>query len=66
MISFMFTDFRNRREVKKLENEYAILMRSDRNDNETRRWLDQKKKSSWRTKFSILRKISMNYEMKDQ
>jgi hypothetical protein len=45
MISFIFTDFRDRREVKELENEYAILMRSDRSDNEARRHLDQKKKS---------------------
>ncbi len=46
MISFIFTDFRNRREVKELENEYAILMRSNRSDNEVRRHLDQKKRAS--------------------
>ncbi len=43
---FIFTDFRNRREVKKLKDEYAILMRSNRSDNEARRQLDQKKKIS--------------------
>jgi hypothetical protein len=55
MIFFIFTDFRDRREVKELEDEYAILMKSDRNDNENRRWFDQKKKLSWQTKISILR-----------
>jgi hypothetical protein len=29
MISFIFIDFRNRREIKEHEDEYAILMRSD-------------------------------------
>jgi hypothetical protein len=46
MISFISTDFRNRRRVKELEDEYAILMRSDRSDNEARKHLDQKKKAS--------------------
>jgi hypothetical protein len=63
---FKSTDFRDRREVKELEDEYAILMKSDRNDNEARRHLDQKKKISWRSKISILRKISMNREIRDQ
>jgi hypothetical protein len=66
MISFIFTDFRSRREVKKLENEYAILMRSDRSDNRARRHLDHKKEVSWRSKISIFREISMNHEMKNQ
>jgi hypothetical protein len=66
MISFIFTDFRDRREVKELENEYAILMRSDRSDNEARRHLDQKKKVSWRSKISILRRISMSHEIENQ
>jgi hypothetical protein len=60
MISFIFINFRDRREVKKLENEYAILIKSNRNDNENRRWLDQKKKFSWQTKISIFKWISMN------
>jgi hypothetical protein len=64
MISFSFIDFRNRREINEFEDEYAILMKSNRNDNERRRWLDQKKKSSWQTKISILRWISMNQKMK--
>jgi hypothetical protein len=66
MIFFIFIDFRSRREVKKLENKYAILMKSDRSDNETRRHFDQKKRVSWRSKISILKRISMNHEMKDQ
>jgi hypothetical protein len=37
MIFFRFIDFRNRREVNKFEDEYAILMRSNRSDNERRR-----------------------------
>jgi hypothetical protein len=64
MISFRSTDFRDRREINEFEDEYAILMKSDRSDNEKRRWLDQKKKSSWQTKISILRWISMNQKMK--
>jgi hypothetical protein len=60
MISFRSTDFRNRREINEFKDEYAILMKSDRNDNEERKWLDQKKKLSWQTKISILRWISMN------
>jgi hypothetical protein len=66
MISFISTDFRNRREVKELEDEYAILMRSDRSENEARRHLDQKKRVSWRPKISIFRRTSMNHEMRDQ
>jgi hypothetical protein len=66
MISFISTDFRSRQEINEHEDEYAILMKSNRSDNKARRWLDQKKKSSWRTKISILRRISMNHEMKDQ
>jgi hypothetical protein len=37
MISFRFIDFRNRRKINEFENEYAILMRSNRSDNEERR-----------------------------
>jgi hypothetical protein len=37
MISFRFIDFRSRREINEFEDEYAILMRSDRSDNEERR-----------------------------
>jgi hypothetical protein len=44
----------------------TMLMRSDRNDNEVRRQLDQKKIISWRSKISILREISMNHEMRNQ
>jgi hypothetical protein len=55
MIFFRFIDFRNRREINEFENEYAILMKSNRNDNEKQRWLDQKKKFSWQTKISILK-----------
>jgi hypothetical protein len=66
MIFFILTDFRDRREVKELEDEYAILMRSDRSDKEARRHLDQKKRISWRSKISSLRRISMNHEMRDQ
>jgi hypothetical protein len=40
MISFRSTDFRNRRKINEFENEYAILMKSNRNDNERQRWLD--------------------------
>jgi hypothetical protein len=64
MISFRSTDFRDCREVNEFEDEYAILMRSNRSDNEKRRCLDQKKKSSWQTKISILRWISMNQKMR--
>jgi hypothetical protein len=64
MISFRSIDFRNRRKINEFEDEYAILMKSDRSDNEKRRWLDQKKKSSWQTEISILRWISMNQKMK--
>jgi hypothetical protein len=66
MISFISTDFRNFREINEHEDEYAILMRSDRSDNRARRQLDQKKIISWRLKISILREISMNHEMRDQ
>jgi hypothetical protein len=44
MIFFRFIDFRDRREVNEFENEYAILMRLNQNDNEERRWFNQKKK----------------------
>jgi hypothetical protein len=37
MISFRFIDFRSRREINEFENKYAILMKSDRSDNEERR-----------------------------
>jgi hypothetical protein len=37
MISFKFIDFRNRRKINEIEDEYAILMRSNRSDNEERR-----------------------------
>jgi hypothetical protein len=47
MIFFKFTDFRDRRKINKFENKYAILMKSNRSDNEKRRWLNQKKKFSW-------------------
>jgi hypothetical protein len=66
MISFISIDFRSRREINEHEDEYAILMRSDRSDNRARRQLDQKKIISWRSKISILREISMNHEMKNQ
>jgi hypothetical protein len=66
MISFIFTDFRNRREINEQRDEYTILMRSDRSDNRARRQLDQKKIISWRPKISILREISMNHEMRNQ
>ncbi len=54
MIFFIFIDFRDRREINKHEDEYAILMKSDRSDNEARRQLDQKKKSrdDRRSRFS--------------
>jgi uncharacterized membrane protein YbhN (UPF0104 family) len=64
MISFRFTDFRDRREINEFEDEYVILMKSNWSDNEKRRWLDQKKKLSWQTKISILKWISMNQKMK--
>jgi hypothetical protein len=64
MISFRSIDFRDCRKVNEFEDEYAILMKSDRSDNEERRCLDQKKKFSWQTKISILRWISMNQKMK--
>jgi hypothetical protein len=64
MISFKFTDFRNRREINEFENEYAILMKSNRSDNEERRWFDQKKKSSWQNEDFDFRWISMNQKMK--
>jgi hypothetical protein len=64
MIFFKFIDFRDRQKINEFEDEYAILMKSDRNDNEKRRWLDQKKKFSWQTKISILRWISMNQKMR--
>jgi hypothetical protein len=44
MIFFIFIDFRNRSEINEHENEYAILMKSNENYNEARKWLDQKKK----------------------
>jgi hypothetical protein len=66
MISFKSIDFRDCRKINEFEDEYAILMKSDRNDNEERKWLDQKKKSSWQTKISILRWISMNQKMRNQ
>jgi hypothetical protein len=66
MISFISTEFRDLREVKEFEDEYAILMRLDRSENEARRHFDQKKRVSWRSKISTLREISMNHEMKDQ
>jgi hypothetical protein len=37
MISFRFIDFRDRRNINEFEDEYAILMRSNRSDNEKRR-----------------------------
>jgi hypothetical protein len=54
MIFFIFTDFRDRREVNEHENDYAILMRSDRSDNKARRQPDQKKRSrdDRRSRFS--------------
>jgi hypothetical protein len=64
MISFRSTDIRDCREINEFEDEYAILMRSDRSDNEERRCLDQKKKPSWQTKISILRWTSMDQEMR--
>jgi hypothetical protein len=66
MIFFIFIDFRDRREINEHEDEYAILMKSDRSDNRTRRQLDQKKIISWRSKISILKRISMNHEMRNQ
>jgi hypothetical protein len=66
MIFFIFTDFRSRWEINEHEDEYAILMRSNRSDNRARRQLDQEKIISWRPKISILREISMNHEMKNQ
>jgi hypothetical protein len=35
MISFISTDFRDRREINEHEDEYAILMRSDRSDKQS-------------------------------
>jgi hypothetical protein len=32
MISFRFIDFRDRRKINEFEDEYAILMKSNRND----------------------------------
>jgi hypothetical protein len=66
MISFIFINFRNRREINEHENEYTLLMKSNRSDNRVWRHLDQKKIISWRSKISILRKISMNHEMRNQ
>jgi hypothetical protein len=37
MISFIFIDFRNRRKINEFEDEYAILMRLNQNDNEKQR-----------------------------
>jgi hypothetical protein len=37
MIFYISTDFRDRREINEFEDEYAILMKSDRSDNEERR-----------------------------
>ncbi len=37
IISFIFTDVRDRREVNEFENKYAILMKSNWSDNEERR-----------------------------
>jgi hypothetical protein len=66
MISFISTGFRDRREVKEHGDEYAVLMRSDRSDTGARGWLDQKKKSPWQTKTSVLRGTSMDHEMRNQ
>jgi hypothetical protein len=65
MIFFIFTDFRERREINEHENEYAILMRSDRSDNEARRQLDQKKKSrdDRRSRFSERSRWIMRWEI---
>jgi hypothetical protein len=54
MISFIFIDFWDRRKINEHENEYAILMKSNRSDNETRRWLNQKKnlRDERRSRFS--------------
>jgi hypothetical protein len=43
MIFFIFINFRNRRKINEFENEYAILMKLNRNNNEKRKKLDQKK-----------------------
>jgi hypothetical protein len=37
MIFFRFIDFRDRRKINEFEDKYAILMKSNRNDNEERR-----------------------------
>jgi hypothetical protein len=37
IISFKFIDFQDRRKINEFENEYAILMRSNRSDNEERK-----------------------------
>ncbi len=37
MISFIFTDFQNRRKINEFKNEYAILIKLNRNDNEKRK-----------------------------
>jgi hypothetical protein len=66
MISFISTDFRDCREINEHEDEYAILMRSDRSDNRARRQLDQEKIIPWRSKTSVLRGISVDHEMGDQ
>jgi hypothetical protein len=43
----------------------TMLMKLNRSDNETRQQLDQKKIISWRSKISILNRISMHHEMRD-
>jgi hypothetical protein len=65
MTSFIFIDFRDRREINEHENEYAILMKSNRNDNEARRQLDQKKKSrdDRRSRFSEKSRWIMRWEI---
>jgi hypothetical protein len=65
IISFIFTDFRNRRKINELEDEYAILMKSDRSENEARRQLDQKKKSrdDRRSRFSEKSRWFMRWEI---
>jgi hypothetical protein len=65
MTSFISSDFRDRRKFNEHEDEYAILMRSDRSDNETRRQLDQKKKSrdDRRSRFSEESRWIMRWEI---
>jgi hypothetical protein len=65
MISFIFIDFRNRREINEHEDEYTILMRSNRSDNEARRQLDQKKKprDDRRSRFSEKSRWIMRWEI---